>query len=166
MYVDSDIGLFNNGVIFVENKKIGKSNLIPNSERTPEELREITRKGGIASGESRRRKRSIKDTLDILLSQPFNFKNKDCKTIKKQLEAMGIDTNDIDNQMAMSYAMFMVAMSGGKGAVAAFNSIRDTLGERPIEETNQNINAQVSKKDKNAINDVVSQMKSLSEDDI
>ena len=29
-------------------------NLIPNSQRTPEELREITRKGGIASGKARR----------------------------------------------------------------------------------------------------------------
>ena len=29
-------------------------NLIPNSERSPRELREMGRKGGIASGESRR----------------------------------------------------------------------------------------------------------------
>lgn len=34
-------------------------NLIPNSERTPEELREMGRKGGIKSGESRRRKREL-----------------------------------------------------------------------------------------------------------
>lgn len=32
-------------------------NLISNSERSPEELREMGRKGGIKSGESRRRKR-------------------------------------------------------------------------------------------------------------
>ena len=32
------------------------SNLIPNSERSPEELREMGRKGGIKSGEARRRK--------------------------------------------------------------------------------------------------------------
>lgn len=34
-----------------------QSNLIPNSERSPEELQEMGRKGGIKSGESRRRKR-------------------------------------------------------------------------------------------------------------
>lgn len=32
-------------------------NLISNSDRTPEQLREMGRKGGIKSGESRRRKR-------------------------------------------------------------------------------------------------------------
>lgn len=34
-------------------------NLIPNSERSPEELREMGRKGGIQSGKSRRRKREL-----------------------------------------------------------------------------------------------------------
>lgn len=38
-------------------------NLIPNSERTPSELREITRKGGINSGKSRRKKRTMKENL-------------------------------------------------------------------------------------------------------
>ncbi len=35
-------------------------NLIPNSKRSPEELREMTRKGGIASGEARRRKSDLR----------------------------------------------------------------------------------------------------------
>lgn len=38
---------------------MAKSNLIPNSERSPEELREMGRKGGIKSGEVRRRKRDM-----------------------------------------------------------------------------------------------------------
>ncbi|MFR9146650.1 MAG: hypothetical protein ACLVJ4_08470 [Mediterraneibacter sp.] len=38
---------------------MAKSNLIPNTERSPEELREMGRKGGIKSGESRRRKRDM-----------------------------------------------------------------------------------------------------------
>ena len=33
-------------------------NLIPNSERSPEELREMGRKGGIKSGQSRRKTRN------------------------------------------------------------------------------------------------------------
>lgn len=36
-----------------------KENLIPNYERSPEELREMGRKGGIASGEARRKKRDL-----------------------------------------------------------------------------------------------------------
>jgi len=41
-------------------------NLIPNSERSPEELREMGRKGGIKSGEARRKKRDQEKTAQIL----------------------------------------------------------------------------------------------------
>lgn len=40
-------------------------NLIPNSERTPEELREMGRKGGIKSGESRRRIRDLQKRAKV-----------------------------------------------------------------------------------------------------
>ena len=44
-----------------------KKNLIPNSERTSEELRANGRKGGIASGEARREKKLAKQiVLEIL----------------------------------------------------------------------------------------------------
>lgn len=39
-------------------------NLIPNSERTVEELREMGRKGGIKSGESRRRKKRFQKLVN------------------------------------------------------------------------------------------------------
>lgn len=42
-------------------------NLIPNSERTKEELQEITRKGGIASGEARRDKKEMREWLELAL---------------------------------------------------------------------------------------------------
>lgn len=49
-------------------------NLIPNSERSPEELREMGRKGGIKSGEARRKKRDQEKTermlTDILSNSP------------------------------------------------------------------------------------------------
>lgn len=43
-----------------------EQNLIPNSERTPEELREQTRKGGIASGEARRRKKTMREWAEVI----------------------------------------------------------------------------------------------------
>ena len=44
-------------------------NLIPNSKRTPSELREITKKGGIASGVSRRKRKAVRQAvLDALYS--------------------------------------------------------------------------------------------------
>lgn len=41
-------------------------NLIPNSKRSPEELREMGRKGGIKSGEARRKKRDQEKTAQML----------------------------------------------------------------------------------------------------
>lgn len=45
------------------------SNLIPNTERSPEELREMGRKGGIASGKVRRRKRNLQKLAKMLLDK-------------------------------------------------------------------------------------------------
>ena len=45
-----------------------EDNLIPNHERTPSELREITQKGGIASGKSRRRKKALRTALKEVVS--------------------------------------------------------------------------------------------------
>lgn len=44
-----------------------KENLIPNYERSPEELREMGRKGGIASGEARRKKRDLQREASLWL---------------------------------------------------------------------------------------------------
>ncbi len=48
---------------------VNNSNLIPNTERSPEELREMGRKGGIASGKSRRRKRDLQKLARMLLDK-------------------------------------------------------------------------------------------------
>jgi len=42
-------------------------NLIPNHERSPNELREMGRKGGIKSGEIRRKKRDKRKLLKLYL---------------------------------------------------------------------------------------------------
>lgn len=42
-------------------------NLIPNSERSPTEVRENSRKGGIASGKKRREKRTIQQILNAVI---------------------------------------------------------------------------------------------------
>ena len=48
-----------------------EENLIPNHERTPSELREITQKGGIESGKSRRRKKALRLALKGLMDIPL-----------------------------------------------------------------------------------------------
>ena len=66
-----------------------EQNLIPNSQRTPEELREITRKGGIASGKARREKKRRGEVLKEIM----NTKVTDPKMLAF-LEKMGIHKND------------------------------------------------------------------------
>lgn len=45
----------------------GVNNLIPMSERSKDEVREIARKGGINSGKVRKEKATMKKTLEMLL---------------------------------------------------------------------------------------------------
>ena len=62
-------------------------NLIPNSERSPSELREMGRKGGIKSGESRRRKKRLRESA-VLLTEIFTESDEGKELIadlKKQL---------------------------------------------------------------------------------
>lgn len=84
-----------------------EQNLISNSERTPSELREIAQKGGIASGAARRRKKSLKEAADLLLSLPVA----DQRTANK-MRRMGLADGDIDNQMAIIVGLQLKAMNG------------------------------------------------------
>lgn len=84
-------------------------NLIPNSERTPEQLREQTRKGGIASGEARRKRKAFKEALLLAL---------ETKKGDKTIQEIGIDA-------VMEKYMF--------GDLEAFKVIRDTVGEKPTD---------------------------------
>lgn len=61
-------------------------NLIPNSERSPEELREMGRKGGIKSGESRRRKRDQKKTAELMAK--ILLESEEAKAIFEDLKKM------------------------------------------------------------------------------
>lgn len=61
-------------------KRKGEDNLIPISERSSEEVREMGRKGGIKSGKVRKAKRDMRNMLNDYLSQPI--------TDKKQIQAM------------------------------------------------------------------------------
>lgn len=51
---------------------MNERNLIPNSQRTPEELREMTRKGGIASGKARREKKRAREVARAILDESIH----------------------------------------------------------------------------------------------
>ena len=48
-------------------------NLIPTTELTESERRELARKGGIASGEARRRRKQMRDDLQAMLDSEQKF---------------------------------------------------------------------------------------------
>lgn len=74
------------------------------------EARERGRKGGLASGEARRKRKTLKEELLLMLS-------------------------DGDIQEKISLALINEAINGNNaGSVTkAFEVIRDTIGERPVE---------------------------------
>lgn len=89
-----------------------EENLIPFTERTEEEQRKLSRKGGIASGESRRQKATMKKTLEMMLEET----HKNGKTYK-------------DN---VTLGLIVGAM---KGNAQNYKTIVEMLGElQPSEE--------------------------------
>ena len=109
---------------------MNEKNLIPNEERTPSERRENARKAGIASGASRRRKRSMKEAADLYLSLPVSDKRRWNKIARKY-----VDADDIDNQMAMIIGLTEAATAGD---ARAGKLIADLIGEgTPREDAEQ-----------------------------
>ena len=103
---------------------MAESNLIPQSERTKEEQREIARQGGKASGRSRRRKRQFRDELEMLL--PLTDKGKDGQPIINPLTGR--------KQTVQQSITMQLLLKARKGDVKAAKLILDTLGELVIKE--------------------------------
>lgn len=104
-----------------ENLKKGE----PYRFRTGEQQVEIARKGGIASGEARRRKKTMRETAQMVLDMQIPNA---AKELKAKLKVMGLSEEDFTYQAAVMVAIINQAMKGNTKA-AAF--LRDTVGENP-----------------------------------
>lgn len=91
-----------------------EENLKPVTERSKAEAREISRKGGIKSGEARRAKKTMREMLKYLLEQDIQNSKGEKKTT---LEAVMV-------------AQLKQAL---KGDTKAATFIRDTIGEKPLD---------------------------------
>ena len=80
---------------------------VPSSE----EAREYGRKGGIASGEARRKRKTLKEELLLLLEKG-------------------------DTQERISLALLQKAMNGD---TKAFEVLRDTVGEKPVDKVEADV---------------------------
>ena len=112
-----------------------EKNLIPNSERSPDELREMARRGGQASGAARRRKRDMKNAARMILSLPAD------EQVSTLLSQLGIPEEDQTMQVAILAAMAMKARSGD---VRASEFLRDTAGENPRQKLEKRFAAEQS----------------------
>jgi hypothetical protein len=102
-----------------------EKNLKKNSDRTPSELREMTRKGGIKSGEARRNKKTMREALEMLM-----FDVEVDEAAKDKLRGAGIDEKDFNNQMLITLGLMKKAREGD---VQAYNAICAMIGEKPAE---------------------------------
>ena len=102
-----------------------KENLIDPKDRTSEQLRERTRKGGIKSGEARRRKKTMREALEMLM---YHTELKE--QTKQMLKAEGISEEDFNHQMVITRSLIAKAESGD---VQAYNAICGMIGEKPAD---------------------------------
>lgn len=102
-----------------------KENLIDAAHRTEEELRRMTRNGGIKSGEARRRKKTMREALEYLM-----YKAELSEPLKQRMRDEGIKDEDMNHQMAITRSLIAKAEAGD---VQAYNAICAMIGEKPAE---------------------------------
>lgn len=106
-----------------------EKNLIKNSDRTPSELREITTKGGIASGKARRKKAEFKKALEIVLSSKVQNQQ-----LAEMLETMGYDNT---NEMAIALMTVQKAMKGDLRAVELIERTSNQVAKDKLDKQEQ-----------------------------
>lgn len=109
-----------------------EENLKPfTSEQSREKAVSNGRRGGIASGKSKREKKAMKDTLETLLSMQLKSgKAADVETIRNLAALKG---KNITVQEAIMLAQIQKAM---KGDTRAAEYVRDTIGQKPDNKMN------------------------------
>lgn len=99
--------------------------------RSTSEAREWGKAGGVASGEARRRKKTMREALEMML-----FHTKLNEQTKQMLKAEGVsDVEDMNHQMVITRSLIAKAESGD---VQAYNAICSMIGEKPAEKMEVN----------------------------
>lgn len=106
-----------------------EQNLVPfTSEQNREEAAKNGRKGGIASGEARRQRKTFKEVFNILLAGELSPDL--AGALNEKSSALGIDTSNFTVEDYIGLAQVVKAVSGD---TTAFVTIRDTVGEKPAD---------------------------------
>lgn len=103
-----------------------KENLLKAEELTSDVLRERARKGGLAKAANARRKKTMREALEMLM-----YHTELNEQTKQMLKAEGIkDAEDFNHQMVITRSLIAKAESGD---VQAYNAICSMIGEKPAE---------------------------------
>lgn len=102
-------------------------------DMTKEELREAGRKGGIKSGESKRRKKAMKESLQCLLD--LKLKSGAWFDVEMADSIQDLKGANITVEEAIILAQIQKAL---KGDTTAAQFVRDTSGNKPKDEVEMN----------------------------
>ena len=112
---------------------------------TAEEQHELSKQGGIASGEARKKKKALREKAKLLMSLPIQ----DLKE-KNKLKQMGIEDDDIDLEMMSLIHIYNIIKKENFNSVGAFNSIKELIDNQKEDTTTKEpiINVTINNNDK------------------
>lgn len=102
-----------------------RENLIAANELTEDQLRKMASNGGKKSAEVRRRKKTMREALEMLM-----YNTELPEATKQMLEAEGVNESDFNHQMVITRSLIAKAEAGD---VQAYNAICAMIGEKPAE---------------------------------
>ena len=108
------------------------------SKMTYEQRAEAGRKGGLTKGENYKKRRLLKETLEIFLQMPVRKgKVTDCESVRVFAEMKG-------KNVTVDQALMLTLINKGlKGDLTAINTLIGMVGEKPSE--NVVVDAMISK---------------------
>lgn len=115
---------------------------------TSEEARINGRKGGIASGEARRQKKSLREKAKLLMSLSIQ----DQEELLKAKE-LGLNEEDIDIEMLNLIHMLNIIKKENFNSVGAFNSIKELTDDNV--ETNETPHIEINIVDNSNLEEVM-----------
>ena len=113
-----------------------EQNLIPfTSNQSREEAKKNGAKGGKKSGEVRRKRKAMKEQMEMLLALPCNVKDRYGNDMAEILSQMfGIDKDNIDNQMLLIASLWKTATnSNSSQQIQAIREIREIVKDEQKE---------------------------------
>ena len=106
-------------------QKRNTTGLVQNQERTPSERRESAIKAGIASGDARRKRKALKEMMELALQMEEQNEGYRSRMLKAGWEP--------ENMTQMTVITQGLIQKAKAGDVQAYNAIRDIIGEKPAE---------------------------------